>query len=47
MTRSGSEGYDSKIDAYEPDCDRDGWKGKYCSNELKDILDKSKECVDD
>ena len=42
----GAEGYDSKVDAYEPDHDRDGWKGKYCSNELKDILDESKECVD-
>ncbi len=47
IMRSGREGCDSKIDANEPDCDRDGWKGKYCSNELKDILDESKECVDD
>ncbi len=43
----GAEGYDSKVDTHEPDHDRDGWKGKYCSNELKNILDESKECVDD
>lgn len=44
---SGSEGYDSKVDTYEPYRDRDRWKSKYRSNEPEDIFDESQECVDD